>query len=144
MGWCPKAATIFDHSVQRMGRIHNGVTFMRSSLLAACAVALLASAAAAQDHQGGGRGFLSPEQRAMYMQSQPHQDWQSMTQQQREAARDQMRGQWQAMSDADKQALKAKLQAQFDALPADRKQQIEQRIAEHRSQRQQGQQNQGQ
>jgi hypothetical protein len=116
-----------------MGRIQNGVLFMRSSLLAACAVVFLAGAASAQDHQGGMHGFLSPEQRAMYMQSQPHQDWQSMTQEQREAARDQMRAKWQAMSDPDKQALKARLQAQFDALPPDQKQQIEQKIAERQA-----------
>jgi hypothetical protein len=106
---------------------------MRSSILAVAAFALLASAASAQDHQGGMHGFLTPEQRAMYMQAQPHPDFQSMTPDQRQAAREQMRAKWETMSDQDKQALKAKLQAQFDALPPAQKQAVEQRIAERRA-----------
>ncbi|HEY2071733.1 MAG TPA: hypothetical protein VGG48_19390 [Rhizomicrobium sp.] len=109
---------------------------MRTSLLALTFV-LATGTAFAQDQ--GGHGFLSPEQRAMYMQTQPHADFRAMSPEQRAAARDQMRAQWQAMSDTDKQALKAKLQAEWDALPADRKQAIEQRIAERRAQHQQGQ-----
>jgi hypothetical protein len=112
---------------------------MRSSTLALCALILVAPCStafaqtpAAQDQQGQ-RGFLSPEQRAMFHAEQLGADIKAMTPDQRAAMRDQMRAKWEAMSDADKQALKARLQAKWDALsPAD-KQAIEQKIADRRA-----------
>ncbi|MGH6870969.1 MAG: hypothetical protein ACREHE_05625 [Rhizomicrobium sp.] len=110
---------------------------MQLSTLAFCAAVLAAVAAFAQDSGQGPRGFLTPEQRAMLAQEQPHPAWRSMTDQQRAAARDQMRAKWQAMSVADRQALKTRLQAEWSALPAAQKQAVEQKIADRRARWQQ-------
>lgn len=112
---------------------------MRIPTLALCAALLAAGAAFAQTADQGPRGFLTPEQRAMMMQDQrPQGGWRSMTEEQRDAARDQMRAKWQAMSPADKEKLRAEMQAKWEALPADQKQIVEQRIAARQSRHDQG------
>ena len=140
---CQQVATKIADFLARMGRVPRSMISMRSSVLALCAIALVAPSAAAvaqtqpamQDQ--GGHGFLTPELRFLYNQEQPRTDWRSMTPDQRAARRDQMRAQWDAMSAADKQKLTADLQAKWNALPADQKQMVEQRIAERRASRQQ-------
>jgi Spy/CpxP family protein refolding chaperone len=110
---------------------------MRSSTIALCALMLAAPAGAAlaqtpppgQDQ--GHHGFLSPELR--YMMRGDQGDRHSMTPEQRQAMREQMRSQWQSMSPAQKEQMRAQLQAKWDALSPAEKQAIEQKIAERRA-----------
>jgi hypothetical protein len=110
-------------------------TLILSTLVLAAPLGMTAAnAQPAPSSQGDGmHGFLTPEQHAMLRMGQPQADWHSMTPEQREAQRDQMRAKWDAMSDTDKQKLRADLQAKWDALPADQKQAIEQKIAERKA-----------
>ena len=93
------------------------------------AIVVSSGLAMAQPPAGGRMGgFLTPEQRAIWMQ-QAHDSTQSMSDDALKAwRRDQFR-KLAAMSDADKAKFKADLQAKWDALPQTQKDQIEQHIA---------------
>jgi hypothetical protein len=107
---------------------------MRFSTLALSTLILMAPASAfAQDHMGGGmHGFFTPEQRAMYMQTN-HLDFSSMSHDQRHEQMQVLRAKFEGMSDADKAKLKADMQAKFDALTPDQKKAVEDKIAERQA-----------
>jgi hypothetical protein len=79
-------------------------------------------------------GFLSPQQRAMLMMEKGLR-WRTMSQEDRQAARETMRTEWLAMSPADREAKRAELQARWDALPALQKELIESRLQKWRAHR---------
>jgi hypothetical protein len=120
-------------------------------ILATLAVSLLASAAAVGDalaqnqpapteQNGGARphlfGFLTPEERMM-MFVQMHQATANMTDDQKQAYRQQQREKFIAMSDSDKQKFAADLQAKWNALPADKQAEIKSQVEAYRAQRMQ-------
>lgn len=80
-------------------------------------------------------GFLSPEQRVIYMQEQ---GVRGMTADQRQAWRKQEVQKLAAMSQTDRDNLKTDLQKKWDALPQDRKTRIEQRLANRMTQQNSG------
>jgi len=79
---------------------------------------------------GGGKlaGFLTPEQRTMFMMSARDQ-LKDMTQDQRKAWRQQQIQKVTAMSEDERASFKADLQAKWDALPQPQKDRIQQRMA---------------
>ncbi len=79
-----------------------------------------------QSRGAGLLGFLSPEQRVIYMQDQ---GLRGMTAEQRQAWRKQEVQKLAAMSQTDRDNLKTELQKKWDALPQGRKARIEQRLA---------------
>ncbi len=111
---------------------------MRKSLFlkSLMTIVLLGGGAALAQPAAGGRAgtFLTPEQRAMFVE-QAREQTQNMTAEQRRSWRRDQFTRLAAMSDADKAKLKADMQARWDALPQARKDQVEQRIAAraHRS-----------
>ena len=115
------------------------IAFAFAGVLAAGTVVFVPSVQAAdtaQEHNGGMRGFLSPQQRAMLMMENRGQ-WQGMSQDERRAAREKMRNSWLAMAPAERDARRAALQAKWDALPQNQKDVINARIqqwAQRRSQ----------
>ena len=126
-----------------MSSIHRALMLSAGLVLSAAAVVPSTYAAAdrSQSQQGGMRGFLTPQQRAMLMMENRDQ-WQTMTQDQRHAARDKMRADWMAMSESDREKKRADLQAKWDALPQAQKDALNARIqqwASHRDHGDQGQ-----
>jgi hypothetical protein len=108
----------------------NRLAFAFAAMLATTVLpfaAIAQAADAAQDHSGGMRGFLSPQQRAMLMMENRGQ-WQTMSQDERHAAREKMRNSWLAMTPVERDARRAALQAKWDALPQDQKDTITARI----------------
>ncbi len=93
----------------------------------ATSTAAFAPLAHAAEDNGGMRGFLSPQQRAMLMLDNRGQ-WQSMSQDQRHAAREKMRDEWLALSQGEREQRRAALQAKWDALPQAQKDAINVRI----------------
>jgi len=92
------------------------------------------------NYMGQGRGsgllgFLSPEQRVMFLQDQ---GVRGMTQEQRQAWRQQERQKLASMSETDRAKLKTDLQKKWDGLPQDRKTRIEARLANRMTQQNSG------
>jgi hypothetical protein len=89
----------------------------------------------ARGHGDGGKlgGFLSPEQRAMFM-LQARDQTKAMTQDQRKAWRKDQLQKLIAMSPADRQKFKTDLEAKWIALPEARKGRIQQRLARQQTQ----------
>lgn len=100
-----------------------------AALATASAAIPVVHAATAPQGESGMRLFLSPQQRAMLMMENGGQ-WQTMSHDDRHAAREKMRATWMAMSTSDREAKRRGLQAKWDALPQAQKDQINQRIAE--------------
>ena len=128
-------------------------------ILATLALSLLASSAAVDgalaqnqstqtEGQNGSGGhphffsFLTPEERMM-MFVQMHQATANMTDDQKQAYRQQQREKFMAMSDTDKQKLAADLLAKWNALPADKQAEIKSQVEAYRAQRMQQMQGQG-
>ena len=124
-------------------------------LLAAAAVACLAGGASAQTPaenaagapppaeggMGGGhgmmRGMFTPEERMMLM-ADMHKATANMTDDQKQAYRQQQRQHFMAMSDADRAKYKADLDARWAALPPDQKAAIQQRMQDFMARRAKG------
>jgi Spy/CpxP family protein refolding chaperone len=124
-------------------------------LLTAVAVACLAGSAFAQTPaenatqspppagggMGGGhgmmRGMFTPEERMMLM-ADMHKATASMTDDQKQAYRQQQRQRFMAMNDADRAKYKADLDARWAALPPDLKAAIQQRMQNFMAKRAQG------
>ena len=122
-------------------------------ILATLALSLLASSAAVDgalaqnqstqtEGQNGAGGhphffsFLTPEERMM-MFVQMHQATANMTDDQKQAYRQQQREKFMAMSDTDKQKFAADLLAKWNALPADKQAEIKSQVEAYRAQRMQ-------
>lgn len=128
------------------------MVFSRMTYACLVAAALLAApaglaSACAQDAQtqgepqGGGEHhglfrMLSPEQRMMLF-VQMHKETAGMTDDQKQAYREQQREKFRAMSDSDRQQFASELQAKWDALPPDQQQQIREQVQAFRAQRMQ-------
>lgn len=112
------------------------IAFAFTSLLTlSSAPAAFADNAPATD-QGGMRGFLTPQQRAVLM-MENRDKWKSMSEDDRHTAREKMRNDWMAMSQTDREKKRAALQAKWDALPQAQKDELNtrmQRWAQHRAQ----------
>jgi hypothetical protein len=92
------------------------------------------------NYMGQGRGsgllgFLSPEQRVMFLQEQ---GVRGMTQEQRQTWRQQERQKLASMSETDRAKLKTDLQKKWDGLPQDQKTRIEARLANRMTQQNSG------
>jgi len=88
------------------------------------------------NYMGQGRGsgllgFLSPEQRVMFLQEQ---GVRGMTQEQRQTWRQDQTKKLASMSETDRAKLKTDLQKKWDGLPQDRKTRIEARLANRMTQ----------
>ena len=124
-------------------------------LLAAAAVACLAGSASAQTPaenaanspppatggMGGGhgmmRGMFTPEERMMLMEDM-HKATANMTDDQKQAYRQQQRQRFMAMSDSDRTKYKSDLDARWAALPPDQKAAIQQRMQDFMAKRAKG------
>jgi hypothetical protein len=124
-------------------------------LLAAAAVACLAGSASAQTPaenaansppptgggMGGGHGMMhgmfSPEERMMLMEDM-HKATANMTDDQKQAYRQQQRQRFMAMSDGDRTKYKSELDTRWAALPPDQKAAIQQRMQDFMAKRAKG------
>jgi hypothetical protein len=107
------------------------------SLLAAPTFAVAPAVADTTQDGGGhhGSGFfrsMSPEARMM-MFVEMRRATANMSDDQKQAYRQDQRAKFMAMSDADKQQYVARLESEWNALPADQKSQIQQQMQEWRS-----------
>ncbi len=88
-----------------------------------------------QGRGSGLLGFLSPEQRVLFLQEQ---GVRGMTVEQRRSWRQEERQKLAAMSQTDRDKLKSDLQKKWDALPQDQKSRIEARLANRMTQQNSG------
>jgi len=88
-----------------------------------------------QGRGSGLLGFLSPEQRVVFLQEQ---GVRGMTREQRQAWRQQERQKLTAMSQTDRDKLKSELQKKWDAMPEAQKSRIEARLANRMTQQNSG------
>jgi hypothetical protein len=88
-----------------------------------------------QGRGSGLLGFLSPEQRVVFLQEQ---GVRGMTREQRQAWRQQERQKLAAMSQTDRDKLKIDLQKKWDAMPEGQKTRIEGRLANRMTQQNSG------
>lgn len=88
-----------------------------------------------QGRGSGLLGFLSPEQRAMYMREQ---GVRAMTAKQRAAWRQEEQQKLGAMTETDRLALQTRLQKKWDALPQASKDRIQNRLANRMTQQNSG------
>jgi hypothetical protein len=121
-------------------------TFALSLLASAAAIdcALAQNQPAPAQGESGGSGhphvfsFLTPEERMM-MFVQMHEATANMTDDQKQAYRQQQRDKFMAMSDTDKQKFAADLHVKWNALPADKQAEIKSQMEAYRAQRMQQQ-----
>jgi hypothetical protein len=118
------------------------VSLLASAALVDSALAQNQPAPAQGENSGGGHphvfSFLTPEERMM-MFVQMHEATASMTDDQKQAYRQQQRDKFMAMSDTDKQKFAADLQAKWNALPPDKQAEIKSQMEAYRAQRMQQQ-----